>query len=263
MNIMNKYLLGPITGDIIGSAYESVHNNTEDLKFALFSKKSRFTDDTILTIASAHAIMDNLPFDRAYRHYTQKYPNRGYGKAFRYWIDNPYAGPYGSFGNGSAMRVAAIGYSQKTPWEVINKAYESSAVTHNHPEAIRGAQAIALAAHYAFKGIDKEAILTKVLSIFRYDLSIKNIDLLRQLKNCKAEDTVPLALYSFYVSTDYESCIRTAVLLGGDTDTIAAMAGSIAYPYYKEMPKYFKESTWKFLPTEFKDIINRFDEYIK
>jgi len=260
---MNKILLGHITGDIIGSIYESDNNNTNNPNFQLFTKNSKFTDDTILTIATAYALIKNQPFDRLYRFFANKYPNRGYGKAFNTWATNPYAGPYGSFANGSAMRVSPIGYAFKEPWKVLQKTYEASIVTHNHPEAIRGAQAIAYAANLVLKGYDKETILGKVLSVFEYNLTINRINELKELKNCKAEDTVPLALYAFYVGDDYESVIRQAILLGGDSDTIAAMAGSLAYPFYGEMPKYFKESTWKILPQEFKEIINSFDKIVK
>ena len=259
MKLNSRTLIGAVAGDIIGSTYE--WDNVKTTDFKLFRRKSRFTDDTVLTMAVAKSILDNEDFGANIQKFARKYPHRGYGSFFRKWIHSENPQPYGSYGNGGAMRVSPVGFAFNDIDKVLKKAKESAEPTHNHPEGIKGAQAIASAIFWARKGKDKNYIRTFVENTFGYDLNF-TIESLRPTYqfSATAPDTVPHAIVAFLDSTDFENAIRLAISLGGDSDTIAAMTGSIAAAFYKNIPETITEEVEKFLPDEFINIMNRFDE---
>jgi ADP-ribosylglycohydrolase len=251
-------VIGAIAGDIIGSAYE--FNNVRRTDFDLFTTKSDFTDDTVLTIAVADCILNRKDFARTIWEYGRKYPNRGYGKRFFNWLLSYQPQPYNSLGNGSAMRVSPAGAACKTMDDVLSVAKQSAEVTHDHPEGIRGAQAVASAIFLARDGKNKESIKNFIQVTFGYDLS-GNTDDIRKVnvfdETCPV--TVPQAMIAFFESTDYEHAIRLAVSIGGDSDTIACMTGGIAAAYYKTIPQFILTKVFEILPPEFVQVIEAFD----
>lgn len=218
-------MLGAIAGDVIGSPYELEPIKTTD--FPLIGPGSGFTDDTALTLATADAILSGAPYDVAYRSWYRRYPDAGYGGMFHQWAASEALGSYGSFGNGSAMRVAPIGWAFDDLERVLAEAERSAAVTHDHPEGIKGAQATAgavfLARHEpidrvlewaAGLGYDLDAPLDQLRPTYGFDVT--------------CQGTVPFALRCAYEAEDFEASVRLAVSLGGDADTLAAIAGAIA-----------------------------------
>jgi ADP-ribosylglycohydrolase len=227
---------GAVCGDVIGSVYELI--NIKHTEFPILREDCRFTDDTVLTIAVADAIMNNLDYADTIRRYGREHPLAGYGSAFITWLDDPNAGPYNSWGNGSAMRVSAVAWLFDSMEEVLEHAKLTAEVTHNHPEGIKGAQAIASAVFMARQNGETKASIKKYIEeTFGYDLD-RTIDEIRPTYefSARCEDTVPEAIIAFLESTDYEDCIRKAISIGGDSDTIAAMAGSIAHPFHGKIP---------------------------
>jgi len=226
-------MLGAIIGDIIGSTYE--RKPTKNKRFKLVTSKSHFTDDSILTIATALAIVGNPSNPRYgffYKFLTKQYPNVGYGSSFLTWVFSG-VGPYGSYGNGSAMRVSPIGLYYTNEREVLRQARLSASVTHNHKEGIKGAQAIALAVFYAKKGKSKDFIKERLEKRFKYNLSKKIKDFKPSYKfDVSCQGSVPEAIICFLESKSFTDSIRNAVALGGDSDTLAAMTGSIAEAFY-------------------------------
>jgi ADP-ribosylglycohydrolase len=229
-------MLGAICGDVVGSVYEMINYKGTD--FPLFRETSKYTDDTVLTVAVADAIMNNRDYAEVFREYARQHPLAGYGGSFISWVDDPSRGPYNSWGNGSAMRVSPVGWLFNNIVDVMENAKLSAEATHNHPEGIKGAQAIAVAIYMARTGSRKESIKELIESEFEYDLD-RTIDEIRptyEFDNSCAK-TVPEAIIAFLESDDYESAIRKAISIGGDSDTLAAMAGSIAEAYYGEIPQ--------------------------
>lgn len=227
-------MLGAICGDVIGSIYERI--NCKHTQFPLFREGCRYTDDTTLTIAVADAIMNNKDYAQTIREYAQEHPLAGYGSSFIAWADNPEAGPYNSWGNGSAMRVSPVGWLFNTLEEVEVEAEKSASVTHNHPEGIKGAKVIAVSIFMARTGFTKEQIKEQIQIQYGYDLD-RTLDDIRPIYefDVSCQGSVPEAIIAFLESVDYESCIRGAISIGGDSDTIAAMAGSIAEAYYGDI----------------------------
>lgn len=229
-------MLGAITGDIIGSVYEFRPTKTTD--FPLFSPFSQFTDDTVLTIATAEAVLNDEAYAAVYRRYCRRYPKAGYGGAFLQWALSESSAPYGSWGNGSAMRVSPIGYAFETLSNVMEQAAASASVTHNHPAAVRGAQAVAATVFLARTGSSKADIHDFVQSEFGYNLDRTLADMRPSYRfDVSCAGTVPPAIQAFLESTDYESAVRNAVSLGGDSDTLACIAGSLAEAFYGEVPE--------------------------
>lgn len=229
-------MLGAICGDVIGSVYEGI--NVKHTEFPLFRDDCRYTDDTTLTIAVADAIMNGKDFATTIREYGQAHPLAGYGSSFIAWLDDPSAGPYDSWGNGSAMRVSPVAWLFDTPEEVLEWAKKSAEVTHNHPEGIKGAQAIAMSILLARTGNSKEIIKHHIEDKFGYNLN-RTIDEIRPTYefDVSCQGSVPESIIAFLESDNYEDCIRKAISIGGDSDTIAAMAGSIAEAYYNDIPR--------------------------
>ncbi|MBI1648087.1 ADP-ribosylglycohydrolase family protein [Capnocytophaga sp. 051621] len=257
---MKQTILGAIAGDVIGSVYE--FNNTRTTDFPLFKRETTFTDDTVMTIAIADAILHNKDFAQTILDYGKRYPNRGYGTSFFKWLahDTP-APPYNSWGNGSAMRVSAVGFAYNDLDTVLKKAEKTAVVTHNHPEGIKGAQATAAAIFLARTGKNKAEIKAYIEQKFGYDLDF-TLDEIRPTfpfdESCQG--TVPQSIVAFSESTDYDSAIRLAISLGGDSDTIACITGGIAIAFYKEMSQVIVDKIRReYLPPAFVTIIDQFD----
>jgi ADP-ribosylglycohydrolase len=230
-------MLGAIAGDIIGSVFE--FDNIKSMDFDLFSAWSHFTDDTVLTVAVADCILHSRDYSQTIRDYALRYPDAGYGSRFWRWVESDSAKPYNSLGNGSAMRVSPVGFAYDSLEMVMEQARRSAVVTHNHPEGIKGAQAVASAIFWARTGRDKTYIREQIETLFGYDLS-RSLDEIRPDyafdETCPG--SVPQAITAFLESDDYEDAIRKAISIGGDSDTIACIAGGIAQAYYKFIPKY-------------------------
>lgn len=228
-------MLGAIAGDVIGSVWEGRSIKTKE--FQLFNRHAGFTDDTVLTAATAYAIMNSLSYGEAYKQFGRAYPGRGYGANFQNWITQPGIRPYGSFGNGSAMRVGPVGWAFPSMARVLSEAEKSASCTHSHMEGIKGAQAVALSIYLARKGATKEDIRTEVENRFDYDLHRRLQDIRRDYGfDVSCQGSVPEAIIAFLESSSFEDAVRNAVSLGGDTDTQACIAGAIAEAYYINIP---------------------------
>ena len=229
-------MIGAIAGDIIGSVYE--HHNITITDFPLFDSHCRFTDDTVLTVAVADCLLHGKGYAETFREYFHRYTYAGYGPGFRRWAQGPARGPYYSMGNGSAMRVSPVGWAFDSLEEVLDEAKRSAEVTHNHPEGIKGAQAVASAIFLARTGSTREDIASYITETFGYRLD-KPIDEIR--KHYKFDVTcpgsVPQAIRAFLESGGYEDAIRKAISIGGDSDTIACITGGIAEAFYKGVPQ--------------------------
>lgn len=226
-------MLGAIAGDVIGSPYEADPIKTTE--FPLIGEWSGFTDDTALTLATADAILAGDPYDVAYRRWYRRYPNAGYGGMFHQWGSSDDLGPYGSFGNGSAMRVAPIGWAFDDLDQVLAEAERSAAVTHDHPEGIKGAQ-VSAGAVFLARGEPIDRVI-EWASGYGYDLATP-IEELRpgHVFDVTCQGTVPLALRCAYEAEDFEDAVRLAVSLGGDADTLAAIAGAVAEARFGGVP---------------------------
>lgn len=250
-------MLGAIAGDVIGSVYE--HAGLKSLEFPLFGPGSRFTDDTVLTVATAQAVLEGGDFAALYHYYGNRYPHAGYGGAFRQWLRSDSLEPYGSWGNGSAMRVSPLGLAAGSIDEAMRLAEASAAVTHDHPEGIRGAQAVALAVYLARTGDDQASIRREIESRIGYDLSRTLADIRPGYRfEVSCQNSVPEAMTAFLESRSAESAIRNAVSLGGDADTQAAIAGGIAEAYWGGLPDAIVRETRDRLPLEFIEVIDEF-----
>lgn len=250
-------MLGAIAGDIIGSVRENLPIKRKE--FDLFPRFSTYTDDTVLTVAVADAILNAKDYGKTIKDYAQRHPLRGYGFKFMIWMFSPGMQPYNSFGNGSAMRVSPVAHAYNSEEAVLEQARESAVCTHNHLEGIKGAQATALAIYMARSGADKDEIRNRISAQFGYDLN-RSIDGIRQTYrvDITCPGSVPEAIIAFLDSTDFEDAVRNAVSLGGDADTQAAIAGSIAETYYKDIPPFIRKSVWKKIPLSFRDLIVAF-----
>ncbi|MBD5171675.1 MAG: DUF1810 family protein [Bacteroidales bacterium] len=254
LNKRSLVLIGAICGDIIGSWYEFC--STKRLDLDLFTDQSRFTDDTVCSIAVADSLMNGNDFVGKLKYWCRKYPKAGYGGNFNWWFrqDNPQ--PYNSWGNGSAMRVSAVGAFAKSTEETLALAEESAIVSHTHPQAIKGAQATALAIYLALNGSSKREIKVQIENRFGYDLNRKYADIQpRYTFDVSCQGSVPEAIIAFLESYDYESAVRLAVAYGGDADTQAAITGGIAAAYYGEIPDYILKECLSRLPRDIKELI--------
>lgn len=250
-------MLGAIAGDIIGSIYEFV--NFKDYDFPLFSEESFFTDDSVLTVAVADALIHNLDIAKTLKSYALKYPNRGYGGSFYKWMHSSSLAPYNSWGNGSAMRTSSIGFFYNNEVDVLKAAREFAEVTHNHPEGIKGAQATAFAIFLARQGCSKDEMEIRISHSFQYDLT-RTLDQIRPdyVFDVSCQGSVPQAIIAFLESENFEDAVRKAVSLGGDADTLGCITGSIAEAYYGRVPTEIEAETLKRLPQEFINIIDKF-----
>ena len=228
-------MIGAIAGDIIGSVYEAYQIKTKD--FPLFHPRCRFTDDTVLTVAVADAILTDRPYEQSVREIGRLYPEAGYGRAFIGWLFSEHPQPYNSWGNGSAMRVSPVGFAFNTEDEVLSEAEKTANISHNHPEGIKGAQATALAVLLARMGYTKEEIRGQIGQRFGYNMN-RTVDDIRPTYSfdVSCRGTVPEAIIAFLDSTSYEDAVRNAISLGGDSDTLACITGGIAEAFYRDVP---------------------------
>lgn len=267
---MKNCLYGATGGDICGSRYEFGKLRTKEYdKVKLIDRNNFFTDDTVCTMGVADAILKYRnptvkQFRDSIQEWCRKYPNRGYGGKFRDWIENPV--PYGSWGNGSAMRVSACGFVAKIKEEAAELAKTSAMCSHNDPAGVLGAIVTALAIFYA-KGEDKEKaydLINNLLEIHYpqyYDFSLDDIRPEYHFDS-SCEGSVPVALLAFLESNSYEECIKLAISMGGDADTLAAIAGSIAYAYYGKMQKLVEDHITEVLPSDMKRVVQDFDTLV-
>lgn len=247
-------MLGAIIGDVVGSRFE--FNNTDNYYFELFTDECDFTDDTICTIAIADAILNRKEYQDTMLEWCRKYPNPmgSYGGSFALWISSPDPQPYNSFGNGSAMRVSAIGWLFDSIGEVLSEAGKSAAVTHNHNEGIKGAQAVALAVYLGRKGVAKEKIL-KAMKEFYPQFEFPVLGGNNFNETCQG--TLPICLGIINISNNFEEAIRYAIAVGGDSDTIGAIVGSIAESIWG-IPERFKQAVLEYLPDDMLGIYEQF-----
>jgi len=254
-------MIGAIAGEIIGSYYEFHKIKTK--KFELFHPESKFTDDTTLSMAIAKSILDNESYLNNVVDFGLRYFEVGYGSGFKKWLKGKEHLPYNSWGNGSAMRVSPIAWAFDTEEKVLEEARKSAEITHNHPEGIKGAEATALAILMARKGATKKEIRERISTEFAYDLS-RTVDEIRpEYKfEVSCQKSVPESIICFLDSDSFEDCIRNCISLGGDADTMGAIAGGIAEAYYG-VPKEIKEKVLSYLPNEFLEIFERFQKRYK
>ncbi|MFK8182770.1 MAG: ADP-ribosylglycohydrolase family protein [Phormidesmis sp.] len=228
-------MLGAIAGDIIGSRFERGNHKGKD--FELFTANSRFTDDTILSVAIADAIMQKKDFAKTMKQYARAYPNGGYGDRFNQWARSEATEPYNSWGNGSAMRVSPVGFVYTERARVEAVAQQTAEVTHNHPEGIKGAQATAVMILLAKEFKNKNLIRTAIESAFGYNLSRSLADIRPSYTfDVSCQGSVPEAMISFLEANSFEEAVRNAISLGGDTDTMGSIAGAIAEAFYGKVP---------------------------
>ena len=261
-------MYGALLGDIIGSPYE-FDRGSKTKDFPLFSAESEFTDDTVMTLAVAEALLDSgvenmLPENliRSMQRWGKRYPHSGYGLRFNRWLCSENPKPYNSFGNGSAMRVSSVAWLYDDLETVRRMAKLSAEVTHNHPEGIKGAESTAAAIFLARAGSTKAQIKAYIVQEFGYDLS-RTCDEIRpgyhHVESC--QETVPEAITAFLEGESFEDVIRTAVSLGGDCDTLTAIAGSIAEGFYG-VPEALKHRCRTYLTSDLLALLDRFEAYI-
>lgn len=249
-------MLGAILGDIVGSRFEFSQIKTKNFDF--FHPDCRFTDDSVLSIALADSLLTGCDFAAVMRRYYAAYPDAGYGGRFHRWAKDSTMGPYNSFGNGSAMRVSPVAWFYDDLDKVLEAAMYSAAVTHDHPEGIRGAQAIACAVYSARQGRSKKEISSMIQWRFDYDLKRTLAEIRPGYAfDVTCQGSVPEAILAFLESRDFEDAVRNAVSLGGDSDTLACMTGSIAEAFYG-IPADLAESVWGYLDEPLTDVIRRF-----
>ena len=270
-------MLGAIIGDTVGSVFE--FNNTKDVNFPLFCSMSSYTDDSLMSLAVAkwltvdkefsHKVLEEVMVQVATDY---PYPMGGYGGGFSCWLFAPEKlmdfedgttsskrRPYNSWGNGSAMRVSAVGWMFDTLEETERVAELSASITHNHPEGIKGAQAAAAAIFMARTGSSKEEIRNYIQKRFGYDLTMTWSDIHPAYGwEDSCQGTVPPAIIAFLDSENFEDAIRLAVALGGDSDTLACITGGIAEAYYKELPQEMIDETWARLNQPLRNILESF-----
>jgi ADP-ribosylglycohydrolase len=252
-------MIGAIAGDIIGSVYEHSQIKTKD--FPLFNAQCNFTDDTVLTVAVADAILSGASYVDSVRRIGRRYPDAGYGGSFIRWLYSDDSRPYNSWGNGSAMRVSPVGFAFSTEDEVLRQARMTAEITHNHPEGIKGAEATALAVFLARMGHGKGAIRARLTTLFGYDLD-RSVDDIRPSYSfdISCQGTVPEAIVAFLDSESYEDAVRNAISLGGDSDTLACITGGIAEAFYKGVPSQIRAKVKEMLTTELWEVTKAFCE---
>lgn len=277
-------MLGAVIGDIAGSVYE--FSNTKDYNFEMFPAESSFTDDTVMTMAVAEwalnndiyadieaqtKILESIMVDMAK---DVPCPMGGYGAGFHTWLfhperlidyrtGKPASGrcPYNSWGNGSAMRTSSIGWLYDDIDITLKVAETAASITHNHPEGIKGAQAVSAAIFMARNGVSKEDIKKYIAAKFNYNLDLSWEYLHDTYEwDSSCQGTVPQAIVSFLASDNFESAIRRAISIGGDSDTLACITGSIAEAYYKNIPEYMVSKAMNLLPVRFKNVLQMMGE---
>jgi len=261
-------MIGAILGDIVGSPYEFDRSDKIKDFGPLFIKQSVYTDDSAMTIAVADALMKaGLEADisvikqeliKSLKYWGRKYPNAGYGGRFYYWLKEESTEPYGSWGNGSAMRVSSVGWLYDSLERTREVARATAEVTHNHPEGIKGAESTAAAIYLARTRASKDEIRKYIVDEFGYDLS-RTVDQIRptyhHVESC--QKTVPEAITAFLEGNDFEDVVRTAVSLGGDCDTLTCIASGIAEAFYG-VPEEYQKETLKRLEPDMREVYEKF-----
>lgn len=250
-------MLGAVAGDIIGSRFE--WHNHKSKKFDLFAADSRFTDDSVLTVALADSLLSGVHFAAKLKEYFWRYPHAGYGGRFMRWAGSDCSDPYNSFGNGSAMRVSPVGWYFNDLSTVLSESRHSAAVTHDHPEGIKGAQATAAAIFLARIGENKADIRDFIVERFgyRFDFTLDDIRPYYQF-DVTCQGSVPQALQAFFEAHDFEDAIRNAVSIGGDSDTIACITGGIAEAFYGEVPAAISKEVFARLDPPMTTVVQKF-----
>jgi ADP-ribosyl-[dinitrogen reductase] hydrolase len=251
-------MLGTIIGDIVGSAYE-FHNYRNKGFEPFFHKDARFTDDTVCTIAVADAILNEAHPEDALVKWCRAYAeNGGWGKQFALWFMADQRAPYNSWGNGAAMRISPVGFLANSEDQVTEWSDVVSGVTHNHPEAMASAQAVALTVFWARNKVPAGEIRSRISGRFDYDLDTP-IETIRAsyVRTERAKDSVPQAINCALQASSFEDAIRSAVSIGGDSDTIAAIAGGIAEAMFG-LPEEIAGAVWKYLPEDMRGVVNDF-----
>lgn len=265
-------MYGAITGDIIGSQFEFDRGN-KSREFELFGKNCVYTDDTVMTVAVAEALMDagrdadektiKDKLITSLKSWGQRYPHAGYGNRFKAWVLSAKSEPYGSYGNGSGMRVSPVGWLYDSMERTREVARWTAEITHNHPEGIKGAESTAAAIFMARHHAAFEEISNYIEDEFGYDLS-RTLDEIRP-DYCHVEDcmkTMPEAFTCFLEAGSYEECIRNVMYIGGDTDTLGAIAGAIAEAYWG-IPEDLIRKAKEYLPDDIKAVVERFEKTVK
>jgi ADP-ribosylglycohydrolase len=237
------------------------HHPIKTKQFPLFGPHSTFTDDTVLTVAVAEAILTGRPYLESIREIGRRYPDAGYGGFFIQWLYSQEPRPYNSWGNGSSMRVSPIGFAFQDEETVLKEAARTAEISHNHPEGVKGAQATALAIFLARKGATKAQIKEKIQARFNYHLD-RTVDGIRPSYSfdVSCQRTTPEAIIAFLDSVSYEDAIRNAVSLGGDSDTLACITGGIAEAYYGDVPSEIRAKVMECLPADLSEITNEFSK---
>ena len=285
MKNKNKYtLLGVAIGDLAGSRFEHHPHKSKDFELLVtgdFNARkgysvcnnelaSYFTDDTIMTTAVTKALLDTCDnykelqsqTIRCMKDFGYRYPSSGYGHRFKEWLNNPFATPYYSLGNGSAMRIAPVAYFAKDLDEVKKLSYIVTATTHNHPEGIKGAEAVASAIWLALHDASKEEIKQYIEDNY-YSLDYDYNDLLENYSfDVTCQNSVPQSIYAFLISDDFEDAVRISVSMGGDADTMASITGAIAEAYYG-VPEDLQKQCWEFLTPDIKYVLNNFKKHME
>ncbi len=263
---LRNLLLSEAIGDIAGAPYEFSCRTKDYDQVNLLRPDNDYTDDTVCTFACAEALLHHGDMAETLWKRGRSDFYRDFGGRYARWLISPTVRPaYNSFGNGSAMRCSAAGFMAKTAEECIDLATQTAMPTHNHPEGIKGAVATALAIHYALRGESKEFIRKNVLEAYYPDWSDRNYEGIKPAyyfdETCQR--TVPAALICFLESKDYADCLKLAIALGGDADTLAAIAGPMSYAFYRVMPEALVENAKRKLPKWMLDINEEFDEYCR
>ena len=260
-------MIGAIIGDSVGSRFE-FDRGDKSKDFELLTREDCFTDDTVMTVAVAEALMEagryageaeiKAALIRSMKKWGQKYPDAGYGARFINWVLSDDPEPYGSYGNGSAMRVSPAGFYYDTIERTREVARWTAEVTHNHPEGVKGAEATAAAIFLARKGAEKELIEMYLMKEFGYNLR-RCLDEIRptyhHVEDCM--NTMPEAFECFLESESYEDCLRNVMYIGGDTDTLCAISGAIAEAFW-EIPWSIIEAAVPYLPDDIMEVVRRF-----
>lgn len=254
-------MLGAIVGDIVGSIYE--FNNHRSKNFPFFGEKNFFTDDTVCTVALADALLRGADPAKTLHEWCNRYPGRGYGGRFLYWVTHRDLAPYMSYGNGAAMRVSAAGWLGSTLKEALALADRITEITHNHPQGMKGARAVTHAIFLARDGTRASVIRRVMEEEYHYDVA-RTVDDIRPVyrfdETC--QHTVPEALVCALTAIDFEDAVRNAVSIGGDSDTLAAIAGSVAEPLFG-IPVDISHKAKSYLPEEMINVLDRFRQTVR
>lgn len=254
-------MLGAIVGDIAGSTYERFNFKFESCE--IFREGSHFTDDTVLTLATADHFIYGDSYADSYRRYGRNYPDAGYGRQFREWMLSENPRPYNSSGNGSAMRASPVGWMAASLDWALEEARRSAAVTHDHPDGIKGAQAVAAAVFLCRTDKSKDRLRVFVSRQFGYDLERSLAEIRPSYSfNASCQGSVPEAIIAFLESASFEDAIRKAISLGGDSDTLASIAGAIAHAYYGRIPDWMVRYCHRVLDPAQRSVIADFWELI-